>query len=293
MFINIKYLVITVVSIFLALGVGILIGTQLDSQDLILEQQTITVQKMEGRVEELNRQNSDLQNELKQFITLDEINNNYIKNIFPDYVKNKLIDQKVVIIETSEEYAFNNMRQALKIAGANISSITLNSDRLTSLSDEEQDELKVYLNTKENNLIPVILKKITEVLTGKNSLENLELLKEKGLIYVNGAFDGHADHVVLAGGSKEKTNRYELIDLPLIREIKKHSIPIVGVEVSDAQVSYMDYYKKEKLSTVDNIDTIIGQTSLILVMTGKEGNYGIKKTASALMPFVSEEEQPK
>ena len=45
MFINIKYLVITVISIFLALGIGILIGIQVDSQDIIFEQQEITVQK--------------------------------------------------------------------------------------------------------------------------------------------------------------------------------------------------------------------------------------------------------
>ena len=38
MLINIKYLVITVISIFLALGIGILIGIQIDSQDIILEQ---------------------------------------------------------------------------------------------------------------------------------------------------------------------------------------------------------------------------------------------------------------
>ena len=66
MFINIKYLVITVISIFLALGIGILIGIQVDSQDIIFEQQEITVQKMEEKVEQLNKLNFNLENELKQ-----------------------------------------------------------------------------------------------------------------------------------------------------------------------------------------------------------------------------------
>ncbi|MFY9216761.1 MAG: copper transporter, partial [Tepidanaerobacteraceae bacterium] len=59
MLINIKYLVITVISIFLALGIGILIGIQIDSQDIILEQQEITVQRMENKLDELNRINLD------------------------------------------------------------------------------------------------------------------------------------------------------------------------------------------------------------------------------------------
>ena len=54
MFINIKYLVITVISIFLALGIGILIGIQVDSQNIIFEQQEITVQRMENKFDELN-----------------------------------------------------------------------------------------------------------------------------------------------------------------------------------------------------------------------------------------------
>ncbi|NLC38415.1 MAG: copper transporter, partial [Clostridia bacterium] len=41
--------------------------------------------------------------------------------------------------------------------------------------------------------------------------------------------------------------------------------------------------------TVDNVDTIIGQISLALIMTGQEGNYGIKEGADALMPLLPEE----
>ena len=51
----------------------------------------------------------------------------------------------------------------------------------------------------------------------------------------------------------------------------------------------MEYYQKQGISTVDNVDTIIGQISLALIMTGQEGNYGIKEGADALMPLLPEE----
>ena len=96
--------------------------------------------------------------------------------------------------------------------------------------------------------------------------------------------------MIIAGGSKQKTEKINIIDLPLIRELKNYSVPVVGAEDSNVVNSYIEYYKKEKISTVDNIDNVIGQTSIILIIEGREGNYGIKKSAESLMPLLSQEE---
>lgn len=291
MLINIKYLVITVISIFLALGIGILIGIQVDSQDIILEQQEITVQRMENKFDELNRLNLDLQNELSQLTATNNINENYIKNIFPDYIKNKLSDLHIIVLETTDEYTYTSMRQALKTAGARVTSVTIINEKLLYMSDEEIIQLMEYIGmTESENIIPVILKRIAETVAGKYNPEDIAFLIEKGIIYVNGDLREPADYVVLAGGSSEKNNKHEIIDIPLIKELKKLSLPLIGVETTAVKKSYIDIYKKEKLSTVDNVDTIIGQTSLVLVINGKEGHYGVKKSANSLMPFLNEEE---
>jgi len=291
MLINIKYLVITVISIFLALGIGILIGIQIDSQDIILEQQEITVQRMENKFDELNRINLDLQNEVKQLSAANNINENYIKNIFPDYIKNKLSGVHIIILETADEYTYTSMRQALKTAGAQVTSVTIISDKLLYMNDEEISNIMEYFAVDErDNIIPVILKRIAVTIAGNYNPDDIAFLIEKGIIYVNGDLQQPADYVVLAGGSSEKNNKPEIIDIPLIKELKKLSLPLVGVETTTVETSYIEIYKKQKLSTVDNVDTIIGQTSLILVINGKEGNYGVKKSAQALMPYLNEEE---
>ncbi|AEE92059.1 conserved exported protein of unknown function [Tepidanaerobacter acetatoxydans Re1] len=290
MLINIKYLVITVISIFLALGIGILIGIQVDSQKIIFEQQEITVQKMEDKFDELNRINLDLQNEIKQLSTSNELNKTYIENIFPDYIKNKLSDLHVVTIETTDDYTYTDMRQALKMAGADVTSVTIISEKLLYISDEDQKQLMEHFGISEN-IVPVILKKIAETAAGKDNADDIAFLIEKGIIYVSGDLQNPADYIVMAGGSHTQDNKHEVIDIPLIREMKKLSLPVVGVEITDVENSYIDIYKKEKLSTIDNVDTIIGQTSLVLVMTGKEGHYGVKKSANSLMPFLSKEEK--
>lgn len=291
MFINIKYLVITVISIFLALGIGILIGIQIDSQDIILKQQEITVQRMENKLDELNRINSDLQSELSQLAATNNINEDYIKNIFPDYIKNKLSDMHIIILETTVDYSYTSMRQALKTAGAQVTSVTILSDKLFNMSDEETAQLMEYFNIAEReNIIPVILKNLAVTVAGNYNSEDIAFLIEKGIVYINGDLQQPADYVVLAGGSSENNNKHEVIDIPLIKELKKLSLPLVGVETTTVETSYIELYKKQKLSTVDNVDTIIGQTSLILVINGKEGHYGVKKSANSLMPYLNEEE---
>ena len=290
MFINIS-MVITVISIFLALGIGILIGIQIDSQDIILKQQEITVQRMENKLDELNRINSDLQSELSQLAATNNINEDYIKNIFPDYKKKKLSDMHIIILETTVDYSYTSMRQALKTAGAQVTSVTILSDKLFNMSDEETAQLMEYFNIAEReNIIPVILKNLAVTVAGNYNSEDIAFLIEKGIVYINGDLQQPADYVVLAGGSSENNNKHEVIDIPLIKELKKLSLPLVGVETTTVETSYIELYKKQKLSTVDNVDTIIGQTSLILVINGKEGHYGVKKSANSLMPYLNEGE---
>jgi len=66
----------------------------------------------------------------------------------------------------------------------------------------------------------------------------------------------------------------------------ERNVPVFGVETSDVAYSYMKEYQKLKVSTVDNIDMIPGQLSLVMSVYGKPGNYGIKTTARQLMPDV-------
>ncbi|WP_286680575.1 copper transporter [Tepidanaerobacter sp. EBM-49] len=294
MLINIKYLVITVISIFLALGIGILVGVQMDSEEIIVEQQEITLQKMEEKFSELNQTNEELKNQIQKLSDANQLSETYIKNIFPDYIKGKLAGMHVVVVETSGDYVYTEMRQALKTAGADVVSISFDNDKLFNMTEEDESEFMAYFKlTSKENIIPAIVKNVSDAAYGKANKENLAFLIEKGILYVSGNLETPANYVVIAGGSSrdEGDNRYEAIDIPLIRELKKYSLPVIGVETTDAKISYIEMYKKQNISTVDNVDTIIGQTSLILVMTGKEGHYGVKNSANSLMPFLSEEEK--
>ncbi|HHY04453.1 MAG TPA: copper transporter [Thermoanaerobacterales bacterium] len=290
MLINIKYLVITVISVFLALGIGILLGVQLDSQDIVLQQQESLIKTMEQKYDRMSENSLALENEVKALQEHIQRNEMYMHNIFSDYIKDKLkgVNANVSIIETT--YACSDLKHTLKNAGANINSSILITDKVLNISDIEKNELLEYFGAETNlNIQTFIIQRIADIITQGNQ-EAANYLEEKGYIDIDGNLSA-PNFVIIAGGDKEETDKPEIIDLPLIKELKKAGITVIGVEASDVPYSYIDSYKKARISTVDNVDSIIGQTSVVLIMKGHEGNFGIKKSARSLMPDLAEEEE--
>ncbi len=152
---------------------------------------------------------------------------------------------------------------------------------------EEREKL---VDNKQDACSLIVGSIIDAMILGK-SFEDIQYLTENGFLHTLGSFEHSIDYVVIAGGSKEASEKINLIDLPIIRELKRYSIPVIGVELSSVENSYIDLYKREKISTVDNVDSIIAKTSMVLVLEGREGNYGIKESAESLMPVLNQEEE--
>jgi hypothetical protein len=65
------------------------------------------------------------------------------------------------------------------------------------------------------------------------------------------------------------------------------SVPAVGVETTTATPSAIDAYRRSGLSSVDNVDAAVGRVALALLLAGgREGHYGVKDSADAILPPV-------
>lgn len=290
MFINIRYLIITVICVFLALSIGIFMGAQLDSQSILLNEQRDLIANIQKQFEEINKTNAYMEQEIANLKKENELNEAYIKNIFPDYIKGKLMGVNVAIIKTTEDYSFYEAEKTLNLASANITAVITITDKVLEVTDEEKSSIVENLNLeKGSDLRTVLAQTVAQTLAGGET-QAIDYLQEAGFLEVRGDFAAVPHYVLMAGGSKEKTNKVEIVDIPIIKQIKVFGFQPVGIELSNAANSYMTFYKKQRISTVDNVDTVFGQTSLIHILAGSRGNFGVKDTADALMPSVSEEE---
>lgn len=60
--------------------------------------------------------------------------------------------------------------------------------------------------------------------------------------------------------------------------------PAVGIETSTAEPSSISFFQGNDLSSVDDVDMTAGKLALVFGMLGAEGSFGVKSSADRLLP---------
>lgn len=282
---NMKFYVISIVSIFAALGIGIYIGFTLDTQSFVEEQKSDIAFQLEEKFDFFKSENQELKTLLKDMQVDNDRYEYFVDAIFEDLVEGKLVGSKVALIETKNDYMYSGIGQILEVAGADVVYVATITDKL--LTDGVLNEIYIDLgiDLPQNDLIVNSIEELVESIVNGEENEILNKLIENDLIDMVGVINQPVDHIILAGGSiKADSERIDLVDKTIVSMVKEMDKEIIGIEKLNTNISYIEDYKNLKISTVDNVDTPMGKVALILAMEGRPGNYGIKKTAEELIP---------
>lgn len=292
MVINIRYYVIMSASIFLALGVGIFIGFSLDGQEIFVEQQQGLITELEQRFSDLKQQNTMMETMMKDSKKELEMYRELLERLMPQLVKDVLEGLNIAIIQNGGYTDHGGMVSMLNHAGARVSStIRINKDffcddrQWAILLKENLDEF-----VEEDQLQPYIFRRLVNAVITGGDQGFVRCMKELGVIEVSEGYSGEVDYFILAGeGFAAGPGMAAEPGVFIIEAIKRSNIPAVGVEKSDCEKSSIPRYRDARISSVDNVESVIGQYSLIRVIQGCTGHYGLKETAQALIPPWPEE----
>ena len=80
---------------------------------------------------------------------------------------------------------------------------------------------------------------------------------------------------------REKTNQLET---GLMNGIAKTKVPAVGVETSTDDSSSISFFQSSDLASVDDVDLTEGKLAMVFAMLGADGSFGVKGTADQLLP---------
>ena len=69
-----------------------------------------------------------------------------------------------------------------------------------------------------------------------------------------------------------------------VRAVDDAAFGAAGVERTGADPTTLPVFDGSGISTVDNIDEVAGQVSLVFALLGAEGNFGVKEDATSLLP---------
>lgn len=291
MIVDLRYHVVSIVSVFLALGLGIIIGVNLGhSASTQMEKQ---LERLEVTYDKIREDQKLLQASLKAKDSEIEVANQFQKAIVPNLIVNRLLGKRIAIIRTNSSVDFKYAKKMVSIlrqAGAEVTSITSITKTFNLNDPQFRTELLDAFDlpsTDDKTIMSLLSSKMVQILLRGEGSSQLIYLQNKDLVQLWGDYNrGSVDILVFLGGGMSPDNNFQReIDLPLLDAVRKTGTIVVGVEPSFVTESYMRTYQSKCQGTVDNIDTSPGEATLVyLLASGRKGFYGIKDTARALIP---------
>lgn len=287
--IDLKYHIVSIVAIFLALGMGILIGSSIVSNDVMVVQQQKIIDSLEAQFSSLREHESTL---LAEDVKKSKMINNYenfAQGMLAPIVEGRLKGRNVAVVVSGTEVIPSGLLNTLTLAGANVNSQTLVLENINMKDSKLRHKLIAYYGADANVTSDILRQKVAESLgllvNNKVDPALSKFFSENNLIKISYTNNNSVDTVVLIGGSDTLGQSFpEGFDSTIIKTLLQEGKQVIGVESSNVKLSYMKSYQKFNISTVDNIDLSLGQISLVLAMAGEPGNYGTKSNATKFMP---------
>lgn len=312
MMIDMKWHVASLVAVFLALGVGILVGIAMVTDSALVERQEQMIDRLEEDFAALKAERDSLGARLAASERALTASLDFEDTVVASLVRGKLAGRRVAIVVCREampaeeverigraivdaggqlvrvvdvlgSFAPASGRQAVEFA----SSLGVPASRAEVVTREVASALAAYLVGGEASPVLHSLLNLGYVsVAGQNLLRpggsgdaDTAGAEERG-----GGRGGRADAVVLVVGSLDPGFTPADAGIPIVRAVKALQVDVVCVEGWNVKVSQIADYRREGISTVDCVDLPLGRLSLVYALAGWRGHFGIKGGSEIRVP---------
>ncbi len=306
-----RYHLVSIMAIFLALGLGVVVGTTVINPGLVKNLNSQT-DELTQKVRDLQKDQLDLQAELDTMNTFSE-------QAMPYLVADELFGRQVVLVtqEGVDPRAIAQTRRALDLSGAEI--LTTLTVRPTMAADTpaSRSDLATLLGLSQTTPPDVLTTEAARTLADRLATDpagdlsafpdELGELLSQGFLTSSapGITDatlkdigGRAQMVVTIGGGPtgEPSPTSELFMQPFVTELVASGVVSGAGETFAADDGFVtdlrssvDDSSVAPLVTVDNIDLPIGASAMVLglgeaLIDDAGGDYGVKEGATRLLP---------
>ena len=274
-----RYHALSLVAVFLALVIGLLLGVAVGDQGLVSSAE----RDIRASLREDVRQAQQERDEAREL--LDE-RRDFEEDAYPAMVAGRLDGMRIALIELggTNDKMWNLTRDALQGSGgrlASVSAIRLPLD-LEALAKASRGTRYERLADDPSLLSPFATRLGIQFTQGGDLLRNVKgTLLDQG----SGTLEG-ADGVVIVRDEHEiedpdEAAAVEEFEAGLMRGLQVDGIPVVGVETTETEPSQVPWFKEHDLSSVDDLDDPLGRAALVFALAGERGHFGVKPSADS------------
>ncbi len=290
--IDFRYHALSLVAVFLALGIGIVLGVTL-GDSLVSEADQGVRNSLRGDVEDARDQARDARAEVRRRDRL-------IEAAVPILLDRRLEGKRVQLVGTDDlpGGVTDGVRDSVEGAAG-----SLDSTAALGLPGELEKVLAVAGDEGRRAAASPERARALGAEFGRSLAVGGKLarrLKEELPDRFEGDFDG-SDAVVIyrrppqkpKDGETPQEKRVreatEAFERGLISGLREDGVTVVGVEQTGTDPSQVGFYKDAGLSSVDNVDQSAGEAALAIALAGtRQGSFGQKDGADRPLPELRE-----
>jgi hypothetical protein len=284
-----RYHLLTLVAVFLALGLGLLGGIGLSDSGVVETGNAGLVSDIQRDLDNLNQLNNDLNR-------LASENQRYQDDTFPYLVSGQLqgLRYAVVASGTVSDQVLRELGSAINSAGGQITSTTrLNSrfdasattDRLRAAAQGDP----AFTGLDQSTLTTLLGPQMAADIGAAGGTALLDALRGTLVDSTNGSYITPVNAVILINRADDQQSpQYADLEKQLLLALRGIGVRPVAAETVDAPISEIPLFINVDVSSVDNIDSRIGQVSMIHILKGEQGSFGVKTTADLLIPILKQ-----
>lgn len=303
--ISLRYHIVTIVAVFLALAVGLLAGSAFVEPEL--------VDQLRARTDALRGQVAQREEDLTQARAQADALDGFVDAALPSLTQNRLFGEDVIVVaqEGVEDAVIGETQRSLVDAGANLVAVVSAREEMVSEDPDTRARLAALVSAEATPeqatdlAVAALADRLANGASGVPPEDDLlaQLLSGGFLAPVGAGLSeaalqqvgsGGQVVIVLAGGQDEEPAMApDQFAVPLVRALYELGVPVAAGESSTTQVPFVAGVLDggtDGLVTVDDLDLSMGAAGLVLglddlLATGAGGAYGYKDGAEPLPPL--------
>ncbi len=280
-----RYHALSLVAVFLALAVGLLLGVAIGDSGLVSSAKQDIEASLRGDVRESRAQADELRAEVDR-------RQSYEEQTFPDLVAGRLAGHRIglLFLGPSNDAVVDQVRDALEPAGATLSwvGVLREPPDVSGLADRASGTRYAAMSVDPSLLEPFSHRIGVQLVTGGRLVAQVRPVLMRSFSGDLGMLDG----VVVARAPErpketdEEQGTTATLEDGLVSGMNRTDVPVVGVEELDTDPSQVAWYRSRGMASVDSIDQVSGRAALVFALAGSDGAYGLKSSADSLLPRV-------
>jgi hypothetical protein len=276
-----RYHAVSLVAVFLALAIGILIGAEFGGDALTSTRKNLE-RSLTGNLQDERERADELNGKLAR-------SDEFAGRVYPALVRERLAGKRIGVVALGDLPGDTSaaIEEALGPTGAHLVGIGVVREPvdLSGLGSVLSKTRFANIRRNEETLAEFGTGAGRQLVRGGNLLDRV---RSHLFSRASGNFGG-LDGVIVVRQAPEEMGvvqraKASTLESALMAGMTGTRAPVVGVETTTAEPSSVSFFAGNDLSSVDDVETPAGKVATVFALLGAEGSFGVKGSADRLLP---------